>query len=284
MRLAAQSVFAPAPAAAWGYNTRNFVDDFTSISTIDQNDTAGAGFLWWPHNAWPNAVDDTDNGNIWRTASPTPSSAISISGSVLTLSTDASTFSEGLNTAVTNGADYRGRTFANGFYFEVIAAFDPAAQAGGSSWPAWWTSAIEFMLGTNSTFGELDVFEAIPQGGSAINTVQTDHLWSISGGHQTDTIVNSPSLSLGAVDYTQFHTYGLLWVPASKNAGTGLVQFYFDGTHIASTDFSYTSGGAFSNAVDSQHFPAIIGTGVNWPTRFDKVSVWQQSSADMTVK
>jgi hypothetical protein len=271
----------PPAAAAWGYTTRNFFDDFTAIGSIDQNNTAAAGYQWYPHNAWPNAVNDTDNGNIWRTASPTPAGAISVSGSVLTLATDASTFSQGLNTAVANGAGYLGRTFTNGFYIEVIAAFDPSVQFGGS-WPGWWTVAVEFLLGTNSTFGEMDIFEPLPQGGSVVAPVHSIHLWVISGGHHTDTLMNANSLSLGAVDFNTMHTYGMLWVPAAKNAGTGLNQFYFDNTHITSVDLSYAAASTFGTAVDNQHFPVIISAGLNWPARIDRVSVWQQSSLDMT--
>lgn len=273
----------PADAIAFGMINRKFFDDFTTSSTIDLADSRGPGFNWYVHNAWPHAAFP------WVTASPTLSSSISVSGGVLTIATDASGFGECLNTAVTanNAQGYNGTVFSGGFYAEARISFDPTlSQTTFASWPAFWMTASQFLTSNVSEFGEFDVFEAIsdPMTDGVVSMGFTLHDWKVN---------NTRPVPIGSTtgQPSGFHTYGILWVPAVYNGGTGLVEAFYDGKLISSpvttiTNYSSTSGavpafvpvnpvGTFS-IVDSQSFPIILGCGPNWPMSVDYVAVYQR--------
>jgi hypothetical protein len=136
-------------------------------------------------------------------------------------------------------------------------------------------------------------------GGAACLLPRESNAWT-NGSNQAPFIVNNAAgpnnqstndglVTLpGSPDLTQFHRYGTLWVPASKNGGTGLVKRYFDGTLIAGCfTYSATTGAdpAFSpnnpngvfSLIDRETVMLILasGQGANWPMNVNNVIVVQ---------
>lgn len=265
----------PAPASAHGYVTRTFFDDFTSLSTIDVNNTRAPGYKWYVQN--------------WDQTTALPASAIHINNSILKLDTNAGNYTEGLisctptsanNQVWTDANGYIGSTFSNGMYIEFSAAADPAlSTSGATAWPAVWSDAVRFRAGCLAagpfTFTELDFFEYFPNGNGAITPHFAIGDWSLSSCTSGSGSFNSNDVpSLGSPTYTNQNIFGTLWVPMAKNSGTGIIQRYFNGVHRSECDISWTAGGQFSG-LDSELIELIIGAGVNWPIYVDYVAVWQ---------
>jgi beta-glucanase (GH16 family) len=114
--------------------------------------------------------------------------------------------------------------------------WDPVAGA----WPAIWMLPVQEISGASET-GELDIFEG--QGSTPTTYYGTIHDW------QNGTSVasnNNDAYNLGSgVDFTQYHTYGVLWVPGS-------VTWYFDNNPIITTP-TYP-------IFDSQNYFLILGS------------------------
>jgi hypothetical protein len=92
-------------------------------------------------------------------------------------------------------------------------------------------------------------------------------------------------------DFKQFHTYGVLWVPATATT-QGHVDAYFDGQRLGATHSwsQYTNQAptpvgkpwAFGR-VDQQHMFFILTTGAGQPFTIKSVNVWQKNaSANMS--
>lgn len=93
------------------------------------------------------------------------------------------------------------------------------------------------------------------------------------------------------VDLTQYHRYGILWVPATKQA-QGYVRFYFDGMQAgpekrwakyegqppppAGQPWAY-------GILDQRHLFLILGTGLRIPMTVKAVTVWQKGNQDNIV-
>ena len=88
-------------------------------------------------------------------------------------------------------------------------------------------------------------------------------------------------------DFTQYHTYGFLWVPATGSS-TGYGQFYFDRTPVGKR-VSWTKIAGQDGLPDQQpwqfgildnhHLVLILGTGVGKPITVASVNVWQSSDS-----
>jgi peptidoglycan hydrolase-like protein with peptidoglycan-binding domain len=266
------------PAAAWSYSALPFSDNFTSTSTIDINDTRAPGYNWYVHNSWP-------TGGDWLAASSTQPGDISLSSDGLALATDRSGFSEGLNTAVTNGGSgYIGQAFGGGFYFQTEFKYDPTlALSGMGAWPTIWLESVEGEDGSSSDFVEKDVFEAYPTGTGTLTPYSNLHEW----GRSPDGHYETPDI-LSITPDSNFHTIGILWVPTSLDQGTGLYQVYWDGVEQTNVEVTYsTSSPALPGAspdnpdglysvADNQLFSIIIGAGPNWPITVKYADLWQQ--------
>jgi hypothetical protein len=260
----------PPQALAWGYGTNTFLDKFKSASTIDVNNSITSGFNWYTNNAWANV-----GSAAWADAGATQASDITVANGVMTLATDRSGFSEGLNTAVeqTSGTSWGGTAFSGGFYWETYTQFTPQASTG--AWPADWSISLELLTQSCPSFGglgspELDTMEDVSGDGDLWASV---HAWSGSGCATS----NSSLTTVQAAD-SNWHRYGLLWVTQATNGGVnGVLEWYYDEVLVKSC--TYSSSGASScnpslspsnptgvlSTLDSQHFPLILGTGTSWP-------------------
>jgi len=95
------------------------------------------------------------------------------------------------------------------------------------------------------------------------------------------------------VDFSQWHRYGLLWIPATPQA-KGSLTYFFDGRQIGPpivwTQFQGQAPVSPIKAVgpatpwafgviDRQHLVLILGSGASTPLRVKQVVVWQASAA-----
>jgi len=287
---------APAYAADVGYTVNTFSANFTA-SSVDMANSAKSGFSWYPWNLFGSHANTANIG-------------LNADGSV-TLAGDTTGPSGELTSATTanNSRGFVGTAFGGGAYFEAVFSFDPAAVARASSngWPAFWSLPIEgsVLQGANQWAGqvagylhsiEVDFFEYLflHSGGPANAYGGSMHDWygiynvTCPGLCQVD----MPS-SMGkrmapeGTDFTQYHRYGLLWVPATATT-SGYVRFYLDGQPIGPdqewiqfTDQPPTPANQLwaYGIIDRQHLLLILGTGVGEPLTVQSVNVWQASAA-----
>jgi hypothetical protein len=192
------------PAQAAGYSLV-FFDDFANLNLSAD----GTGQYPWYRALW------------WETP-PTPFNS-SVSSSVLDLA-----WTQGQNPADTSitscsSDGTRCRAFRYG-YFEARMKWDVTTGA----WPAFWMIPVESIWGATES-GELDIFEGQGNPANAHTFFGTIHDWVIVNGTSIDVANNGSKnyYNIAGVDFTQWHTYGVLWVP-------GKVTWYFDQQPIIS--------------------------------------------------
>jgi hypothetical protein len=278
----------PDPAAQWGYNTRTFFDGFDSISTIDINNTQAPGFKWYLANGWPNASSNDPFHDI-RIATPTrPHCVVSVANSILELSgfTGDPNTELGFQTACANGAGYNGQGFAGGGYFEFSFAADISLRNSTLGWPSAVNWPLDWLLGTQSDWVEFDLFEMYVDGSLFYDGLQ-DRVTTLTTIVSQNTNTNDGWTAPSGVNLLNFNTYGILWVPAAKNGGTGLVRRYFNRAYLPSQDVFYTATGPASPGaspanpngtfffMDRQTFMLNLSWGHNWPSYWDYFEVWQ---------
>ena len=257
----------PPPAAAVGYKSLVFNDDFDSLSSIDANNTGKPGFNWY--------IDPPVWGGI-----PVPLATYSVSNSVLELnSVPAGAWMTSY--CIKNNC---GHSFRYG-YFEARIHFDAALGIKSAGWPAFWAlSTYHSRVNNMDHWAELDFFEAYTGGkhdysGDFVGTV---HDWADSSKVHYQNSNNWKPLSK-SVDFNKWHTYGCLW-------GPGKVTWYFDGQALITQNYSAAGfpdpkpNGTTTNApagtfsildTDRQGMLLILGSDPNWPICVDWVRVWQ---------
>jgi hypothetical protein len=284
----------PGPAAKYGFHRLTFSDDFHSLASIDVHNTLKPGYRWYMANAM--IPQDSPDGNIHTGVVQSPSS-VSVADSILTFTPSAKSGGWLTNVGYKSASAPRivGTPIAaTGGYFECRMAFDPNFQPTTSwkypyqYWPAFWMEDIDLWLAINdrnAAIGnrpELDFFEYFnPSHGYAMAL----HDWT----NNMDSIEASRSLeraNLGPADFSKMNTFATLWVPQSRNRGTGLVQRYFNGKHISAANVTYSSTttspqaskgfpGVFSDLDTSAGYVLQIGSGHGWTIHVDSVRVWQ---------
>ena len=224
---------APAQAAAVGFNSLTFNSWFTAQS-LDAAQSGVSGKQWYPWNFF---------------AQSTNLSGIHLNGDhTVTLTTGPNTQ---IATAFDKGSgNFVGTAFSGGFYIEAILHFNPQDVINGSfsAWPSFWMMSIEHLVAMAAQqwpgqaagynhFAEVDVLEYdlstfVPSQGTNFYGVGW-HDW-FGTGNGAAPAPNSPTFSqvLAAispsnVDFTQYHKYGCLWVPATVST-RGYLNFYFD--------------------------------------------------------
>jgi len=258
---------APAPAAAVGYSTQTFGPAVT------------LGHNWQPFSFFgvdPSATGVTQNAN----------GSVTISGG------GGNSYNAQVSTAAPgrNARAWQGIAFGGGGYFEATLSFTgPVLGQGGDGWPAFWAVSIEPMadLGSRSQWVEPDFAEFIDkspnQYGSGIHNWYGDarRPSDLNAAGAYNTKVTVPP----GTDYSQPHTYGWLWVPATATA-KGYTKAYFDGVQVGPTitwseyngaSAPGRSGSSPFSVMDTQHLALILGTGSTNPMTVYNVSVWQAS-------
>ena len=139
------------------------------------------------------------------------------------------------------------RSFRYG-YFEARMKWDVVL----GSWPTFWLLPVQRIWGAQE-FGELDVFEGQGDVRDSQTFYGTIHDWQINNGIPTDANNNRNTnhIKIPGIDFSQWHTYGVLWVPGS-------VTWYLDDAPV----LSYQTFPIF----DEQNFYLMLGAqeGVKW--------------------
>ena len=148
--------------------------------------------------------------------------------------------------------EFIGTAFGGGGYFEATFKFDPqdVIRNDFNGWPSWWSMSIEHMANLDTRqwpgqqkgyehFIEADFFEydlkdyatrkKLNYFGGAL------HDWF---GHPSEPYKGVPLPHTVFVrevpintDFTQYHRYGFLWVPATATRD-GYAEHYFDGRRV----------------------------------------------------
>lgn len=261
----------PQPAASAGFETLSFCDDFNSLSSVDTASTGRPGYNWYTN---------LPRWYPWRTLT----SAYSINNSVLSVTSTGWTSNWTLSTMdPTTGS---GHAWIYG-YFEARISFGPAPGTNVQGWPAVWLfSAYHAETGSQFIWPELDIYEALTQDHAAYSGdfYGTIHQWQDSS---TIHYQNSNNRQPTTVDWTQWHTVAVLWIP-------GQVTWYLDGKPLMTQQYSAsappdplaatttginpTPAGVFE-VLDTQKpgMELILGSAPGWPMQVDWVKVWQQS-------
>lgn len=204
--LALTAAFGAPPAGLGPYHLV-FLDDFNTADIGFGED----GFAGQAHNWYE---------GIWFSRHHAPKENFVISNSVASLvwkrgqaqpDSSVSTFS-------TRARHYQAWRYG---YFEARMKWKPEAGA----WPAFWLIPVQAATGSGSPeSGEIDIFEG--QGSEPHTFFGTIHRWK----GQHDLASSSPHNHFPLspkTNFSEFHTYGLLWVP-------GRVTWYFDGVSLHS--------------------------------------------------
>jgi len=286
----------PGPAQRAGYLIRTYGPSPKLITTASTApDTAG--LLPWGFIGQERGGSASQNGD----------GSIRIVGSNGTTNAQVASATSGSTLGT-----FKGIAFGGGGYFEAVLKFDgwrgqtanPHNQSGG--WPAFWGMAVEHLAQTGTdqvpgqaagyeNFIEMDFMEYNIEGNEKNDYVYSGSLinwfglWGHSCGGHFCTIQNSYATKIrqltSAVDFSDYHAYGALWVPATDTS-YGYIQWYFDGTQVG-------RGVAWSklkspSAVppspfgigDRQHLAIMLGTGTQYPMTVQSVSVWQRSATN----
>jgi hypothetical protein len=275
---------APAPAAAAGFTSLVFEDDFTNAGTIAPTQDAATGYKWyWSFDIqgaqpWSVATGATaasvSNGNDGGGGNASPH------GGILTVNgpgapNDALVTVPGW--ALNNDKAVlpaEGDGCWSHAYFEAYIQFltnGNASTAESNGWPAFWSWSAQalknFGFGGSSltvaNYSEIDFMETYGTifGNEPGNWTATMHQWpanASSDGHTQHTD-------------EQWHTYGSLWT--STGTGTGQVKFYFDGEQV--DDTVETGPGQTQFSLEGMYQFIVLGSGKGWDMNVDWVRVWQ---------
>ena len=213
-----------------------------------------------------------------------------------------------------NPQGFRGIAFGGGAYIEAVLKFNPddVFAQGKKGWPSFWAMSLEHLIGRGDQwpnrqlgyhhFVEADFFEydtatTGDRNNYGVNLHDWYGLYNVSCAPSSAFCdFHPPHRQLRVavpetVDFTRYHTYGFLWVPATAGH-QGYARYYFDGMAVGPTvtwDRLGDQEGKPDNqawafgVLDTQHLVVILGTGVNEPMDVQSVNVWQKSDAENLV-
>jgi len=211
---------------------------------------------------------------------------------------------------------FHGIAFGGGAYFEAVFKFDGWQNSSenpnqlSNGFPAFWTMSFEHLANQSADqwpgqkngykhFAEFDVFEY-----DAAYTQRSDDIYAgsvhdwygvfdVTCPNPAGRFCNVQSSTQGRLrnvpagtDFSAYHTYGALWVPATDTVD-GYLQWYFDGVQIGdavswrklSNPSGISTPGSFASSVaDLQHMVLLLGTGTPYPMTVSEISVWQAST------
>ena len=236
----------PTPHAPPGFSLI-FDDEFNDSNTIDVKNTQKDGYRWYVKGMWfPNT-----SPSMYEVlpAYQGASGVLAIKDAPVAMSWNFATTL--FDDAAREG--YRGTVFlpGKGIYYEARIACADLGHIGKNGWAGFWSGTMPIpsrprngnpppwsmsvdnmpMPGWPGKWEtiENDIMEYNPSWGHPRQFDSTIHDWSsgAEGQHrQLQLVVYPPA----GTDYTQWHTYGLLWISASaENGWHGYRQVYFDG-------------------------------------------------------
>ncbi|HEY3328585.1 MAG TPA: hypothetical protein VGK19_01065 [Capsulimonadaceae bacterium] len=275
--------------ASTGY-AMTFSDDFNSLDTIDVNASGKPGYKWYTKQFFG--------------GKPSPPESVSVRKGVLTID---GPHNGSIATAgpADSAQGWVGSVFGDGAYFEAAIAFDPKLVDTKKGWPSFWSMAVEHMALKDLSkwegmpdgyerFIENDFFEFDTADWAGKNTYggavhDTYGKWSKEKGFSMFSNENFVIRVPENTDFTKFHRYGNLWVPATKENGwRGFIQYYFDG--LPTSDIVAWNGKSLPGTspltdatayaiADKAHLVVLLGCGPGQKMRVDYVRVWQPPTA-----
>jgi hypothetical protein len=299
----ASSGSAPAPAAAVGYNTLTFGPNVTLGTTASPT----TGYPVFNNPTGSNWVPYSWDGVEWQSigAVQNADGSVSMDGTGQAYGDGLTTAAPSISYGNATEADrlvFNGTAFGGGAYFVVVMK----NSAGGPM--SFWMDDVETMNGGSIGIGanpwpgqaagygnwvEVDMmeFDTASQYG-----IHTESWYGVSPNNpQTDLGPTSPDNSYGYLpltpqpDYTRYHEYGYLWVPATDTK-QGYGQWYFDGNIVSNTVYwnKYNpalapppvNGTTAGSIADVDHFTLFLGGYPGTTTTVQSVSVWQASAAN----
>lgn len=257
-----------------------------AAAAIDLAGSKADGFEWYPWSFFGNPVPGVDQFVASRTLG-----SLGVTGG-------AGTHGGQLCTAAkTATGDWVGTTFAGGGYFEADLSFDPELVNTEKSWPAFWSMAIEHLVGGDEQwpgqapgfahFIEVDFFEYLVAEAEGANAYGANlHDWYGIWPDMTNAQLPYSQVVRRApqnTDWKQRHKLGGLWKPATASA-QGSMTFYFDDVQVgqpATWDRLDPSsapppGGSKFGILDHQRLALIVGSGVGHVLQVHGVRVWQR--------
>ncbi len=243
----APPAYDPEPHAPPGFSLI-FDDEFIDSSTIDVNNTQKDDYRWYVKGMW------------FPSTSPSMYEILkSHKGAAGVLEIKDAPVAMSWNFSTTFFDDsapegYRGTVFrpGKGIYYEARIACDDLAHIGKNGWAGFWSGTMPIasrprngnpppwsMLVENFPMPgwpgkwetiENDIMEYNPSWGHPPQFDSTIHDWSSGAESGNIGNFNSVVYTPAGTDYTQWHTYGQLWIPATaENGWHGYRQVYFDG-------------------------------------------------------
>ena len=177
------------------------------------------GMHWEPPAPYRNIVATGSGLTLYWTRGQTPAGDTSIA------------------TAAPDGSHYHAWQYG---YFEARVKWENTTTG---SWPAVWMIPIEGIIDRSKDTGEIDIME-----GSGNNPSHgyyaTVHEW-LNGKDVHSNNRSNRWVAPAGTNMSQFHTYGVRWVPGS-------VTWYFDDQRV----FSYPT----TPAIDAGHYFLILGS------------------------
>jgi hypothetical protein len=276
-----------AQAAAAGYATHTYSASSFSTANVDMAKTYAPGFELYLANFFgvqtaPSAVTFNGDGSL---------SALSPGNSNTTLASCA---------AISGGAGFVGTAFGGGAFVVAQIAFDPTTVTQALGWPSVWAMAIEHLCNMNiqwpgqaagyGHFIEADIFEWVRYqptypGAYAATLHDWYGIWTSGGGWQ---VANSDfnagtAKSAATIDWTQWQTVAMLWIPATATT-PGSIKFFLNdsqvGPGITWTQFTGQAPPPGPAApwtfgiIDQQHLGVIVGSS-SGPIKVKSIDVWQ---------
>jgi hypothetical protein len=283
----------PAAAAAVGYTARTF----GPAVTLNDN--------WLPWSFYAAG------------AQPAGAASQNADGSLFISGQENNGYGASVATAsqTESGQHWTGTAFGGGAYFEAVLQF--SGQGNGpynNGGPAFWALDVEHTSQgpyqvswpgqPNDSHGqpyndffEVDVMEYDVATYSYQNGIGNYYGYPPGGGTSNphDAVPGAAGSILvpSGTDFSQYHKYGCLWVPATPST-QGYLKFYFDDVQTDSPTFYWNyydpndpttypppppvNGSTAMSGMDWRHMLLILGTGTSQPMVVQSVSVWQTSN------
>lgn len=284
----------PIPARLAGYNTCTFStlpsNGGFSPSNVYTGSSPTAGYQWYVDNffgAQPDQASVTFSGGV-----------VSCQGTTTNNSNNQLCSA----TQIGSAPYFHGTAFGGGGYFEAVLSFDGTEVNTAHGFPAWWRMSLEHLIGgigdqypgqtagppPFEAFGEQDDMEADVNSGASQSVAASLHTYSGQFTHGfTELSANDYNVAAPSSAWTNFHTVGGLWIPATASTN-GSAQTWLDGVPMgpAKTWSQFTSQPPPQVAPwglglgDRLHYVMIIGAGTNTPINVRQVRVFQKSAAN----
>jgi hypothetical protein len=238
--------YSPRPHAPPGFSLI-FDDEFNDTSTIDVNNTQEDGYKWYIKGMW--FPSTSPFMYEIRPSYKGASGVLEIKDAPVAMSWNFSTTF--FDDSVPEG--YRGTVFlpGKGIFYEARIACEDLAHISTNGWAGFWSGTMPISSrprnGNPPPWGfsvenmpmpgwpgkwetiENDIMEYNPSWGHPLQFDSTIHDWSSAAAGNIGNF-NAVVYPPAGTDYTQWHTYGQLWIPATvQNGWHGYRQVYFDG-------------------------------------------------------